>query len=79
MSQTSASGSRANTFSSSSGHEIVDSGNYFPEEPSYMPEIPEFMDGFVGTEAWDLGDATMPTDIFDSLMDMEPNSWGASR
>ena len=76
--QNSSSGSMSNTFSSSAGHETLDSGSYFPEEPSYMPEIPGFMDGFVGTEAWGMGDPNTPTYIFDSLMDMGPNGWGTN-
>jgi len=76
--QTGTSESRSNTFSSSTSRETLASGSYFPEDSSYMPEIPEFMDGFAGTEAWDFGDPNMPTDMFDSLMDMGPNDWGAS-
>ena len=77
--QNSAPISRENTYSSSGGHETLDSGSYFPEEQSYIPEIPEYMDGFAGTEAWNMGDPNMPTDMLDSLMDMGPYSWEGSK
>lgn len=37
------------------------------------------MDGFAGTEAWNMGDPNMPTDMLDSLMDMGPYSWEGSK
>jgi hypothetical protein len=73
-SQNSAPISRVNTYSSSGGHETLDSGSYFSQEPSYMSDIPEFMDSLVSTEAWDMGDPNMPLDMFDSLMNMGPNT-----
>ena len=77
-SQNVASGSTATTLSSSGGNGILESSGYFPEVQSYMPEIPEFMDDFTGADTWALGDENMPTDLFDTLMDMGPNTWSGS-
>jgi hypothetical protein len=77
-SQNIASGSTATTLSSSGGNGTLDSSGYFPEGQSYMPEIPEFLDDFAGTDTWALGDENMPTGLFDTLMDMGPNTWSGS-
>lgn len=40
-----------------------------------MSEVPEFTDDFAGPETWELGDQNMSTGLFDTLMDMGPDTW----
>lgn len=59
--------------SSSMSSAMLDNSVLYPEQQPYVGDIPDLMDIFPGTGAWDFGDTTMSTGLFDSLMETRPN------